>query len=404
MRISTNQFYDASIRSITDQQSALLKVSQQLSAQRTLLNPADDPVAAGREVALDASLSLSNQMVKNQADVRSQLQQTENYIQHASDVLQSFQSRMVQGGSGILAANERQSIATDLSALRDELLGVANTQDENGNYVFAGYKRDTRPFVQTADGVVYQGDGGVRQSQIGPDRFIDTNFSGTYLFDNIPGGKGGLTVSAGDGNMGSLLLNGISTTDRDAWQAASAAGPFTVTFGADGAYSVADGAGEEVSTGTLAAGAQSLTVNGATVTFTGTPADGDTLSIGASGNASIFDSLDKAIAALQMPDSPQESVRRANALFSAGLDIDAGFSRALEARTAIGTRINEIDAATNADTARGDAVQDEISRVVGSDISTQTELTGELAKRTYTVQAAQLTYTRVSQLSIFDYL
>lgn len=70
MRVSTNQFYDSSIRAINSQQSALLQVSQQLSAQRKLLSPSDDPVAAGREVALDATLKANEQMLKNQSDAK----------------------------------------------------------------------------------------------------------------------------------------------------------------------------------------------------------------------------------------------------------------------------------------------------------------------------------------------
>ncbi|WP_296557510.1 flagellar hook-associated protein FlgL [Pigmentiphaga sp.] len=403
MRVSTNQFYDSSIRAINSQQSALLQVSQQLSAQRKLLSPSDDPVAAGREVALDATLKANEQMLKNQSDAKGVLEGTENYLVEAGNVLQQALTRIVQAGGGGLNEENRQSILADLKGLRDQLMSVANTQDENGNYIFAGYKRDSQPFVRNASGVVYQGDAGVRQSQIGPNRVIDVSFSGNYLFGDIPTGRNGLEASAGVANTGSATLTSSTVTDRQAWSAAAAYGPYAIEFGAGGAYTVTDKDGAEVGTGTLGEG-QAIEIAGIQIGFSGHPAEGDTLSFGASRSQSVFDTLDQAIAALGQPASETESVSRANALYEANLNVNAALNRLLEARSSIGSRLTEVEAATSAGEVRSDQITGEISRVVGSDLETMTELTGELAKRTYTVQAAQQTYTQIARMSIFNYL
>lgn len=404
MRVSTNQFYDNSIRAINSQQSALLQVSQQLSAQRKLLSPSDDPVAAGREVALDATLKANEQMLKNQADAKGLLEGTENYLVEAGNTLQLALTRIVQAGGGGLNEENRQSILADLKGLRDQLMGVANTQDENGNYVFAGYKRDSQPFVRNASGVVYQGDAGVRQSQIGPNRVIDVSFSGNYLFGDIPTGRNGLDASAASGNTGSATLTSSTVTDRQAWSAAAAYGPYTVEFGADGAYTVSDRDGAEVGTGTLGEDGQTIDIAGVQIGFSGRPAEGDKLSFGPSRSQSVFDTLDQAIAALGQPTSETESVLRANALYEANLNLNSALNRLLEARSSIGSRMTEVEAATTAGETRGEQITGELSRVVGSDLETMTELTGELAKRTYTVQAAQQTYTQIARMSIFNYL
>ncbi|MDH2238923.1 flagellar hook-associated protein FlgL [Pigmentiphaga sp. GD03639] len=404
MRVSTNQFYDNSIRAITSQQSALLQVSQQLSAQRKLLSPSDDPVAAGREVALDATLKANEQMLKNQADAKGLLEGTENYLVEAGGTLQLALTRVVQAGGGGLNEENRQSILADLKELRDQLMSVANTQDENGNYIFAGYKRDSQPFVRNASGVVYQGDAGVRQSQIGPNRVIDVSFSGNYLFGDIPTGRNGLDVGAGSGNTGSATLTASTVTDCQAWSAAAAYGPYTIEFGADGAYTVSDKDGAEVGTGTLGEDGQAIDIAGVQIGISGRPAEGDTLSFGPSRSQSVFDTLDQAIAALSQPASATESVSRANALYEVNLNLNSAMNRLLEARSSIGSRLTEIEAATTAGETRGDQITGEISRVVGSDLETMTELTGELAKRTYTVQAAQQTYTQIARMSIFNFL
>lgn len=403
MRISSAQMYESSLRALTTQQAALLKANQQVVAQRSLLSPADDPVAASLEVSLTTSLSASAQMLKNQSALSSQLQQGETYLNQGTSLLQSIRSRLVQAGSGVLNQADRKSILADLASSRDQLLSLANSQDANGNYVFAGYKTDTQPFTRTTGGVQYSGDRGVRQVQISPNRFIDANFSGAYLFGDIPTGKNGVTASAGATNAGSALLTNSSVVDRQAWAAASAQGPFNVSFGADGAYAVTDAAGAELSQGTLG-DASSVDVAGVRLSFSGVPADGDTLRVAAPGSQSIFDTLDQAIAALNLPASSQESVLRANALFTLSANIGAAAERLSEATSSIGSRQVEVDAATDFDTARKVSLTSEIATVTGADIASQTEAISEMAKRKTSVEAAQLAYTQISQLSIFNYL
>jgi flagellar hook-associated protein 3 FlgL len=114
--------------------------------------------------------------------------------------------------------------------------------------------------------------------------------------------------------------------------------------------------------------------------------------------------MDQAIAALSMPESSQESARRGNALFALSANIDGGLDRMLEARTSLGSRLNEVEAALSSDSARSDALTEEMARVTGADAATQVELATELAQRKFSVEAAQLTYTKISQLSIFNYL
>lgn len=404
MRISSAQLHDASVRAMTSQQASLSKVAEQVAAQRRVLSPADDPVASSREVGLDVSLRASQQMQKNQADLEGQLQQTQNYLDQATDVLSAFKSSIVKAGSGVLSESDRATVVADMKALREQMLALANTQDESGNFVFAGYKQDSQPFTRTAAGVVYGGDSGVRQSQVGPNRFIDANFSGAYLFGSAITGKSGVVATAGESNTGGLLLTASTVFDRTAWGNDKALGPFSVSFGADGAYSVTDADGQPYADGTLAAGAASLDIAGVRLSFSGAPKAGDTLSVSAAGSQSIFDTMDQALAALSMPESSQESARRGNALFALSANIDGGMDRILEAITSLGSRMVEVNAAQDADSARSVALSSELVRVVGADEATQAELASNFIQGKLSVERAQLTYTTIAKLSIFNYL
>ncbi|MCK9507871.1 MAG: flagellar hook-associated protein FlgL [Pigmentiphaga sp.] len=404
MRISTNQFYNSSISSLSEQQVQLAKVNQQIAAQRTLINPADDPIAASKEVQLSNKIQVTEQMLRNQSDLKGQLELSESTLIEAGSALQSVYSRLVQAGNPGLSDESRASLATDITSLKAQILGIANTQDESGNFVFAGYKQSTEPFVQTTSGIVYQGDGGVRQSQIGANRLVDVNLTGQYLFVDIPTGHSGINAEAGPANTGTLLLTQVSLNDRTAWEANRGLAPFEIEFGADGAYTVMDNTNAVVSSGVLDAGANSLSVGGISVSVEGTPNPGDTIALGASGNESVFDTLDRAIAVLSKPDSDGVSIERNNELFQAVQSVQNALARVMEGRTQLGSRLNEVEAASTNAQARADQLTEQLTKTVGADTESQIALASELAKRSYAVEAAQMTYAKVSQLSIFNFI
>ncbi|HHJ16204.1 MAG TPA: hypothetical protein ENJ80_05845 [Gammaproteobacteria bacterium] len=87
---------------------------------------------------------------------------------------------------------ERTAIASEVRQLAQEVLGLANRKDGNGQFMFAGYQVLTQPFSETAPGVIsYAGDAGQRQIQVGPVRQIADGDSGQAVFMDIPDGGGG---------------------------------------------------------------------------------------------------------------------------------------------------------------------------------------------------------------------
>jgi len=65
MRISTLSIQQQSIRTMLEQQSALVKTQQQISSGERLTKPSDDPVAAQRMLELDAALQRTEQYQTN---------------------------------------------------------------------------------------------------------------------------------------------------------------------------------------------------------------------------------------------------------------------------------------------------------------------------------------------------
>ncbi|WP_336748102.1 flagellar hook-associated protein FlgL [Pantoea vagans] len=158
MRISTNMIFDQQVRGITDSQASWLKVGEQLSSGRRVTNPSDDPIAASRAVVLSQTQQQGSQYALARTFAEQGLSLEENTLNNVTSAIQDAQTLIVNGSTGTLSDDDRGSIATQLEGIRAQLLNQANSQDANGRYIFAGYKTDSAPFVDTTGtGVSYAG-------------------------------------------------------------------------------------------------------------------------------------------------------------------------------------------------------------------------------------------------------
>jgi flagellar hook-associated protein 3 FlgL len=71
------------------------------------------------------------------------------------------------------------------------MLGIANSKDSQGEYIFAGFQTGTTPFTGGASSVVtYQGDLGDRQLQIASDRTVSDGDNGHTVFIDVSTASG----------------------------------------------------------------------------------------------------------------------------------------------------------------------------------------------------------------------
>lgn len=188
MRISTVQFETQSINQILDQQAQVSKTQEQLSTGRRILTPADDPSGAAVSLNLAQQISTTQQYQRNADAAKARLGVEENSLSSVVNLLQRVRDLAVQANNGSQNAADRKAAASEVSQLLDTMKSLANTQDANGEYIFAGFKTGQQPFSTNSSGTVsYSGDQGQRQLQIGPSRSVPVGDSGSNVFMNIPG-------------------------------------------------------------------------------------------------------------------------------------------------------------------------------------------------------------------------
>ena len=197
MRISTSWAQQTAVNSMLDQQSRLQQTQMQLSTGKKILTPSDDPAAAARIIDLNQSIKQAEQYQSNINTARQRLTLEEGVLQNATDILQRVNELGVQGLNATNSPSDRTAIAFEMEELNQQLVGLANTKNANGEYLFSGFKSATQPFSKNTvgGGYTYAGDAHQRPIQIGETRQIADSDCGSNVF-GIPTGPLPATVPA----------------------------------------------------------------------------------------------------------------------------------------------------------------------------------------------------------------
>jgi flagellar hook-associated protein 3 FlgL len=183
MRLSTSMMYDQQLRGVTNAQSGWLKAGEQLSTGKRVVNPSDDPLAAAQAVVLSQAQAENSQYKLARTFANQSVSLEESVLQNVTTTVQSAQSLIVAAGNGSLSDDDRASYATQLEGVRAQLLNLANSTDGNGRYIFAGYKSDSAPFTEDANGsVIYNGGTNAITQKVDASRTMTTSHTGEQVF------------------------------------------------------------------------------------------------------------------------------------------------------------------------------------------------------------------------------
>ena len=191
MRISSSTSYESGIAAINRQQATQVKTLEQISSGRRHLTPSENPASHIRALEVSQADSANSQYAVNRRSATASLGVLEAALGGITNLVQNAQELVVYAGNGTLNDSARAAIATELRGNFDELLGLANRTDGNGQYLFSGFQGTTRPFADTATGIQYFGDEGLRMIQASASRQLAANESGREVFERIPASGGG---------------------------------------------------------------------------------------------------------------------------------------------------------------------------------------------------------------------
>ncbi|SDE97847.1 flagellar hook-associated protein 3 FlgL [Variovorax sp. CF079] len=403
MRISTQTFYAQSLKGIGSQQQQLFRIQQQLSSESKFLTPADDPVGAARSLVVSQSIAESSQYAASRSRAVLSLSHEEAALQSATTILQNIKTLTVQAGNGTLSDADRESLATTIQSNLDQLVNVANADDGNGQFLFAGFKSANPPFVaQAGGGVQYMGDQGQRLMQIDVSRQMSATDDGRSVFQSVQGGAGYVTT-ANVANTGSGVFGAVGVTDATA---PNYGRDFTISF-AGGNYTVTTNDTPPVvaATGPFVADTP-ISFGGVQISMSGTPADGDSFQVFTAKNAGtdVFAAIGDLVASLKKPLAGGGAAAQAglqNALSTANVKITNAHDNVLTIRSSVGSRMNELDALNASGSSRGLIDKSYLSELEDLDMASAIS---EYLQRETALKASQETFARLHSIALFNYL
>jgi flagellar hook-associated protein 3 FlgL len=206
MNVNSNyiQQLTAALSRNTAQQQAL---ASQISSGERLTGIGEGPVAAAQNVQLSAQIAADSTFTQTAATTTARMQVVDSTIGSVVDQINQAISVATAGNNGTNNASDRTSVAAELSSIRDEILGLANTT-YSGTYLFSGSQNGSGPFAldnsTSPATVTYSGDNLVNYVNTPGGQSIATNLPGNQVF-----------TAAGGDLLGTLnaLIQGFSTGD-----------------------------------------------------------------------------------------------------------------------------------------------------------------------------------------------
>lgn len=394
-RISTSGVYLQSLSTMLAKQASLSHTQQQLATGKRLVTAKDDPVAAGTAVSLDRAAAELERFGQNANVLGNRLNLQESVLAQAGDRLARVRELTIQANNASLSSEDKKAITAELKVIREELLGLANSQDGSGRYLFGGTDDGHAPFVLGGGNVSYTGDQTQRQVEIAPDHFVSDTIPGSELFMRVRTGDGRVDGSAATSNTGSGVLMEFGVGNTGSWNGQN----YSVVFTAPDTYELRDAGGAVVGTGTYESG-EGISVGGLTLRIDGAPATGDSFSVGPAQTQDVFGMLDDLVTALELPDdTPQQRAAQQNELQASLRNAATAQEHFIDGRATGGAQLAAMDSAAELREAQSVTLETTLSGIRDLDYA---EAISRFTLESTALQAAQQAFMRLQSSSLFD--
>ena len=434
MRISTAWSQQLGVNAMTSNQTQLGKLQQQLSSGLKVSSPAEDPAAAVKVLDLERTIAKTTQYQSNIATARGRLSIEESALSSSNDIVAHARELTIKANNAALNSSDRLSIKTEVDQLIEQLAGVANTQNANGEFIFSGDLSTVSAFAKhhITGEYVYQGGPQQRAVQISPTRQVADGDLGFNVFENIDSvspakdenGKRSVlnTLKALSGALSSTFnaTPGVITGDRFLrygldysaatvkFDLVATPGPITAPIDLSNkpAFAGVEDIVTEVNTQLTAGGfngAIQARSNGNKIEFISV-ATGSTSSIQINNTTGTFlsDAGFNNNQSKTGSDLPVLPVQVLQSQFGDVLtDLDTAQSRILEAATSVGVRLNALDDQESTNEKFILDTKTTLSQVQDLDYA---EAMSRFQLQSLALQASQQAFAKINDLSLFKYL
>ncbi|MBQ4283172.1 MAG: flagellar hook-associated protein FlgL [Lachnospira sp.] len=234
MRITNQMMINSTMANVQINKNQLNTMDNQLSTQKKISKPSEDPIIAIRALRLRSSLEqVTLYLDKNIPDADSWLKTTEGALDEANSVITDLYGYCTQGATDSYSSSERKTIADSLYKLKDAFYAEGDVEYA-GRYVFTGFMTDT-PLNYQSDEDAADVDFTITQKFTRHDLSTKTAYTNAYTNEDILG----LEVHTDD-TTGNTVTPNVETVNRlrIAYTSVDDAGPFALELSDGTAFDV----------------------------------------------------------------------------------------------------------------------------------------------------------------------
>lgn len=185
MKVSTSYFFDRASQQVTQAQNRVAATQAQMATGRQLVAPSDNPQQAMVIERLRTALTRQETLAANLQTVQRRYEAEEAALRGGSDLLMRMKELSIQAANDTNGPSDRAVIAVELKSLREQMLGVVNARDDQGQSVFSGTRARGAAFAEVDGRVTYEGDQTPVRITSGDQRLQQYNRSGTDVFARV---------------------------------------------------------------------------------------------------------------------------------------------------------------------------------------------------------------------------
>lgn len=182
-RVTHQMSQQTSLANVQRNLAAMSKLQGQASSLRRIEKPSDDPAGTAQALRLRSEQRALTQYDRNASDGRGWLTAVDTALQTTSSQLIRARTLVVQAANtGSHTAVSAEAIALEIEAVRDALLGQANSTYQ-GRSVFAGTSDADAAYAPQPDGTYqYAGSPGAVDRRISEDVVVRVDGDGAAIF------------------------------------------------------------------------------------------------------------------------------------------------------------------------------------------------------------------------------
>lgn len=427
MQVSTRLFNNQQVTQFGRLNEDIQKKQEQIASGKAILRASDDPVSAANLSAAKEQKELLTRFENNIYKAQSRLEASDKTLQESVAVLTRITELATQARNPVYDGFSRRAILTEVEALRETVVDLANTKDAFGHSLFSGFNTTEEAYIREPDGsVTYNGDRGIHTVQISESVNLSTGLDGESAFGRIETANGRRSVFE-------IIDSVIASIDplRDLNEFGTAEGQAMLDFSLprqnqDWQFRLTGSLGTVTVNATLSEGNEQAVVDAINeyADETGITASLDS----ATGKVKLVDPSSGEIKLDQIQIEGMEMAERDNP-YHVGFvaldsndkpigvermltDIDQLMGRGIEnlknsidhlaiQQSVIGAQLSKADVQQNVLDSRKLAVTQDISKMGDADLaSLVTELQQQLTNR----DAAQQAFAKIGQQSLFDFI